>query len=131
MHGVATLVKVGMSTRRIAKFTPDDSTKWIANCITNDLTVVNVYNPLHTSFKGLLVFQHADSQSGDFNCHHTSQSYRTNNDNFNLIVQRRSETTMQSQVSEDILFFHLEHTHTHTKLCLNVSQPRSGDNSPP
>lgn len=77
-HGIATLVRNDLSANLVGKSPVDSEMQWLAITINDDITIVNVYKPPRTPFQPLPTYNHPAIYSGDFNCHHTSWGYSTN-----------------------------------------------------
>ena len=80
INGVATLVRNDLLTALVAQSPPDAATKWVAVRINSGLTVFTVYKPPRAPVENLPVYNHLVIYSGDFNSHHTTWGYGTNNE---------------------------------------------------
>ena len=79
-HGIATLIRsdLAASASVIDKSAVGNEIEWISISINGELTIKNFYKPPNAQFVPPPRYSHPAIYSGDFNCHHTSWGYITN-----------------------------------------------------
>ena len=78
-HGIATLVRNDVTATLVQSRKKDSEMQWLTIMINDDISIPNIYKPPKAPFLPPPWYQHPAIYSGDFNCHHTSLGYSSNN----------------------------------------------------
>ena len=78
-HGIATLDRNDLTATLIQSSKKDSEIQWLTIMINDDISITNIYKPPKAAFLPPPLYQHTTIYSGDFNCHHTSWGYSSNN----------------------------------------------------